>query len=549
MALTPDAKNALIAFSRFGLGARSGNVSGDFAKAAADPRGFLKAELDSSKALIASPELMVTRTNLVALYADQEETKRRREANLTAAPKSGGPALANMAPALGVPAASAPAVAMNAGSMNPGSMNPGGMNPGTMNAPAMNSGANDMMMPKADMAMQPRPDTAKMEAGKVDMAKPDAAKRKLSMEQEIFRSEALARFQHAIAAEAGLIDRLVWFWSNHFCVSVAKSQFSRVTAGNLEREAIRPHVLGHFGEMLKAVEQHPAMLHYLDNQQSVGPNSKAGQNRKKGLNENLAREIMELHSLGVGGGYSQADVTSLARIITGWSVHGREVKNAEPGTFAFNANAHEPGDQTVLGKVYAANGIAQGEAVLSDLARHKATAKHIAFKLARHFVADVPPASLVERLSQVFLQSDGDLKAVTLALLDADEAWNAPLTKLRSPAEFLVAVARATGRNMDDPGQLLNGLNALGQPLWQPSGPNGFGDTVDTWASAEGMKLRLDVASNLARQVKDLGNPLDVLDAVSGAAASSLTKEAIARAESKQQGFAILLMSPEFQRR
>ena len=544
MALTPDAKNALIAFSRFGLGARSGSGAGDFSKAALDPRGFLKAELDSGKALITNPELMDTRTNLVALYADQEETKRRREANLTAAPKSGGPASANMAPALGVAVTNSAAVAMNSGSMNSPAMNPPSINP-----PAMNSGGNDMMMPKPDSALPPRLDAPKMEMGKVDMTKPDAGKRKLSMEQEIFRTEALARFQHALSCEAGLIDRLVWFWSNHFCVSVAKSQFSRVTAGNLEREAIRPHVLGHFGEMLKAVEQHPAMLHYLDNQQSVGPNSKAGQNRKKGLNENLAREIMELHSLGVDGGYSQADVTSLARIITGWSVHGREAKNAAPGTFAFNANAHEPGDHTVLGKVYAGKGIDQGESVLSDLARHKATAKHIAFKLARHFVADMPPASLVERLTQVFLQSDGDLRAVTTALIDADEAWSAPLTKLRSPQEFLVAVARATGRNLDDPGQLLNGLNALGQPLWQPSGPNGFGDTVDTWASAEGMKLRLDVASNLARQVKDLGNPLDVLDAVAGAAASGLTKEAIARAESKQQGFAILLMSPEFQRR
>src|SRR5260370_22157729 len=187
--------------------------------------------------------------------------------------------------------------------------------------------------------------------------------------------------------------------------------------------------------MLKAVEQQRAMLFFLDNQQSLGPESRAGQNRRRGLNENLARELMELHTLGVGGGYTQEDVASLARIITGWTFAGRQGQLGAPGTFVFNANAHEPGPQRLLGKIYEASGVAQGEAALADLARHPSTAKFITTKFARHFVADDPPPALVARLRDVFEKSDGDLKALALALLDSDEAWQMPMTKMRSPYE------------------------------------------------------------------------------------------------------------------
>ena len=167
----------------------------------------------------------------------------------------------------------------------------------------------------------------------------------LNVIQKTYRAEALARLQRAVIADCGVTERLVAFWSNHFCISANKGELARMWAGSFEREAIRPHVLGRFGDMLKAVEQHPAMLFFLDNQQSLGPDSRAGQNRKRGLNENLAREIMELHTLGVGGGYSQKDVTSLARIITGWTFAGRQGQLGAPGNFAFNANAHQPGPQ------------------------------------------------------------------------------------------------------------------------------------------------------------------------------------------------------------
>jgi uncharacterized protein (DUF1800 family) len=301
--------------------------------------------------------------------------------------------------------------------------------------------------------------------------------------------------------------------------------------------------------MLKAVEQHPAMLFFLDNQQSLGPDSRAGQNRKRGLNENLAREIMELHTLGVGGGYTQDDVTSLARIITGWTFAGRQGQLGVPGSFVFNANAHQPGAQRLLGKIYEDNGVAQGETALADIARHPSTAKFIAAKFARHFVADDPPPALVARLQDVFRKSDGDLRVLTVALLDSDEAWQAPLTKLRSPYEFLVAIGRLLAQIPEDPTRYLGGLNVLGQPLWSPAGPNGFPDSNAAWAAPEGMKLRLDISAQIASRLAANVDPRDLLQLAAADAASPETRRTIELAESRQQALALLLMSPEFQRR
>src|SRR6478672_10026580 len=239
----------------------------------------------------------------------------------------------------------------------------------------------------------------------------------LNIIQKTFRAEALARLQRGLIADCGFTERLVVFWSNHFCISANKGGPARMWAGSFEREAIRPYVLGRFADMLKAVEQHPAILFFLDNQQSLGPDSRAGKNRNRGLNENLAREILELHTLGVGGGYSQDDVTSLAHVITGWTYAGRQGQLGTPGTFVFNANAHQPGAQRVMGKIYHTNGVTQGEAVLADIARHPSTAKFVAGKFARHFVADDPPPALVARLADVFARTGGDLKALAMALV------------------------------------------------------------------------------------------------------------------------------------
>ena len=367
--------------------------------------------------------------------------------------------------------------------------------------------------------------------------------------QQVFRAEASARLRRALVAQPGFVERLVQFWTNHFCVSTMKGGFVRIAAGAFERDAIRPHVLGRFGDMLQAVESHPAMLFYLDNQLSIGANSPAGQRTGRGLNENLAREILELHTLGVNGGYTQADVTALARIITGWTFAGRAGQLGEPGSFVFNANAHEPGEQIVLARPYDQKDVGQGRAALADIARDPATAQHVAFKFARHFVADEPPSALVARLADTFRNTDGDLKALAVALVDSREVWDAARKKMRSPLEFLYAAGRIVGRMPDDPGQFLGALAFLGMPLWGPPGPNGFPDIAAAWASPEGMKVRLEICARMADRWRDLLNPLDLLDEIAGEAASSETRQAISRAESKQQGLALLLMSPEVQRR
>jgi uncharacterized protein (DUF1800 family) len=500
MAIGPDHKAALVALNRFSFGARGGAYAGDLARAASDPRGFLKAELlQPAIASLDAPALPQTKVALTMVFANREQKRSERERL----------AAAKMPSAVPQP--------------SPGGE---GMKPGA-GSPSISEA-----QPSPPMAADAKPKPQE----------PPPA-------QQLFRAEALARFQRVVHAQVGFVERLVHFWSNHFCVSAAKGGFVRACAGSFEREAIRPHVLGRFADMLKAVESHPAMLFYLDNAQSFGPHSPAGQRGRRGLNENLAREILELHTLGVNGGYSQADVTSLARIITGWTFAGREGRIGEPGTFVFFPLAHEPGDHTVLGKVYPAGGMEQGEAALADLARHPSTAGHIATKLARHFVADEPPKGLVDRLSRVFRESDGDLRAMANALIDADEAWSAPLSKMRTPEEFVLASIRAIDRMPEDPGAVLGPLYTMGMPLWQPPGPNGWPDTAVVWASPEGMKLRLDVAAAIAGRVKELINPTELLDTVAGEAASTETRQAVARAESRQQGLALLLMSPEFQRR
>jgi uncharacterized protein (DUF1800 family) len=520
-----DSQAALVALNRFGFGARGG-ASGDFVNAASDPRGFVKAELSRpSGVLLEVPGLLSTPALGAAVFAYQFEIQQAREA----AAKSGASPASEAAPAQ--PATDAKAQKRNL-SLNSIAMDISGKEP-AMKTPDNGGGDNVAMAPAE--AMQP------------NAPKPPA--QPLNIIQKTYRAEALARLQRAVIADCGFVERLVAFWSNHFCISANKGGLARMWAGSFEREAIRPHVLGRFGDMLKAVEQHPAMLFFLDNQQSLGPESRAGQNRKRGLNENLAREIMELHTLGVGGGYSQEDVTSLARIITGWTFAGRQGQLGAPGSFVFNANAHQPGAQRLLGKTYENNGVAQGEAALADIARHPSTAKFIATKFARHFVADDPPPALVARLQETFRNTDGDLKALTFALLDSDEAWQAPLTKLRSPYEFLVATGRLLGRIPEDPGRYLGSLNLLGQPLWSPSGPNGFPDTNAAWAAPEGMKLRLDVSAQVASRLADNIDPRDLLELVAADAASPETRRTVEHAESRQQALALLLMSPEFQRR
>ncbi|MFO1147899.1 MAG: DUF1800 family protein [Alsobacter sp.] len=493
--MSPDPSAVLIALQRFGLGARPG----DPARIAGDPRGFVRAQVQARDAAMLASDALEPGDRAYRLTR-MSEMQRERERSRTA--MLGASDAAGMA---------------------------GGMAGGTAGA---------TMASPAPSSADTKPAAA---PGKPD-AKPEPP-----VEQKLFRAEATARFERFARTESGLPERLVAFWSNHFAVSVAKGNNVRVLAGPFEREAIRPHVLGRFADMLHAAESHPAMLFYLDNNQSIGPTSRNGINSKRGLNENLAREILELHTLGVDGGYSQSDVTSFARVITGWTVTSPDEDFLYGGRFTFGPARHEPGDHAVLTKIYAEGGVEQGRSVLDDLARHPATARHVARKLATHFVADDPPPALVDRLARRFADTQGDLREVTLALVDSPEAWDAPATKLRTPQDFVCAALRATGR-MPDIGAILGALNALGQPLWQPPGPNGFSDSSAAWASPEGMNTRLDLAAQWGRQNGAL-NPKELLDAVLGPAASPETRQAVARAESRQQGLALLFMSPDFQRR
>jgi uncharacterized protein (DUF1800 family) len=370
-----------------------------------------------------------------------------------------------------------------------------------------------------------------------------APTQKPPLPQQIILGEAKARFDAAVDADVGFVERLVWFWSNHFCISADKDV---AMVGAYEREAIRPHALGRFTDLLQAVESHPAMLVYLDNVQSMGADSIAGINRDKGLNENLARETLELHTLGVRSGYSQSDVTNFAKVLTGWTwlrpedpVHG--------GEFVFIKRLHEPGDQVVLGKHYVDNGVDQGRAVLTDLARHPATEQHIAAKLAQHFVADDPPPTLVSKLAKTFVVTDGDLKQVAKTLVTAEESWAAPRQKLKPPAEWIAGVIRLTGTQAEIPiGRVMNAQVALGAPLWRPPAPNGYADNEAAWI--DGIPRRIDIATEFAGRAPH-AEPLELLESGLGPLASAPTRETVARAETRSQALALLVMAPEFLRR
>lgn len=374
--------------------------------------------------------------------------------------------------------------------------------------------------------------------------------------RDLYRDEVAARAAACLETRTPFVERLVHFWANHFAVSTDKPQVT-VMAGTFEREAIRPHVLGRFEDMVLAVEQHPAMLFYLDQVRSIGPDSKratraAGNNapRRPGINENLAREIMELHTLGVRTGYSQQDVTEFALAMTGWTIGGiGGDDDHEEGVFAFRPALHEPGPRTILGKTYKAAGVGQAQAVLRDIAAAEATAMHVAGKLARHFVADDPPRSLVDRLKAVFLDTRGDLPSLYRALVQAPEAWQPQARKFKTPWEWSISALRALGRGPDAADTMAQMANQLGQPVWRPQSPAGYDDVAASWAAPDALVRRVEVAQRLARKTDPGLDARERAEAVLGASLSETTATQIARAESPSTALALLLVSPEFQRR
>ena len=313
-------------------------------------------------------------------------------------------------------------------------------------------------------------------------------------------------------------------------------------------------MLGRFEDLLLAVVRHPAMLLYLDQAQSIGPRSRRGsraeerQRRGPGLNENLAREILELHTLGVRSGYTQEDVTEFARALTGWTLPGDGASDSDE-TFRFVPALHEPGPRTILGRTYAEGGEEQARAVIHDLAAAPATALHIATKLARHFVSDDPPPALVQRLADTFARTSGDLTSVYRELVASPEAWQSASGKFKSPWDWSISSLRALGRRGLAPAPAANLMTQLGQPVWRPGSPAGYNDMAPTWAAPDALMRRVEVAQRLAQEAGDAVDARRLAPRVLPGALSEATAAAIARAESGVTALALLLVSPEFLRR
>lgn len=401
----------------------------------------------------------------------------------------------------------------------------------------------------------------------------DDAQRKIRQEvrretRDGLQEETAARSQHAATTPNSFAERWHRFWANHFTVAARNAQ-TQGLAGPFEREAIRPNVFGRFDQLLSSATFHPGMLIYLDAARSIGPSTQAAQRRDGGLNENLAREILELHTMGVGSGYTQADIIEFAKALTGWTVatpqtarlasmaqgNARQQKNArqqiqrEAGEAIFAEALHEPGSRIVLSKTYTIAARDQAAAILRDLAANPATAKHIATKLARHFVGDAPPPSAIARLETSYMKSGGDLATLARAVVDLDEAWAETPQKFKTPEELLISAARAAGVQATFGGGQRAVYASLAQvPFGAPS-PAGWPDDTASWSGADAIKKRLEWANSVSRRMARGETPSEFLDRALGQIASQKTRTAVARAESAEQGFTLALMSPEFQRR
>jgi uncharacterized protein (DUF1800 family) len=504
---------AAIAANRFGLGARPK----DAAAIGRDAGGWLEAQLDA--AARAKPEMARPPASAAVLQEIRELELTRQIAQRARAQQSAPPA----------------------------------QRPRPAQPPA--GDASDPADPRGPADAQPPID-------------PTAIRDFAQFMRERYLIQAGERHARALATELPLVERLVHFWSNHFAVSADKQPIGAI-AGLYEQEAIRPHVTGNFLEMLTAAERHPAMILYLDNAISMGPSSTAAsfarrRGRELGLNENLAREILELHTLGVDGGYGQHDVTEFAKVLTGWSIGGQIGQGGvgprlaralapgdggNPGEFHFRAFMHEPGEKTILGKKYKERGVEEGEAVLATLALHPSTARHLATKLARHFVADEPPARLVDDLTQTYLESGGELPPVYRALIRAEESWRQPLAKFKTPQDFVISTYRALDYTPESPERLTGFLEQLGQRPFTPGSPAGWPDVAAHWDSGDALLKRIEWAAQVGRAAGERLEPATLSEAVLGATASEHTTLGISRAESRSQALGLLLAAPEFQRR
>jgi uncharacterized protein (DUF1800 family) len=370
---------------------------------------------------------------------------------------------------------------------------------------------------------------------------------------QIAAAEGDAALTERVVSERPFVERLVAFWSNHLCVSAGAKVLVAPLAGSYEREAIRPHVLARFEDLVLASAKHPAMLVYLDNFQSIGPSSRGAARgraarQRRGLNENYARELLELHTLGVDGGYTQQDVQELAKILTGWTVSGLAARGpAGDIAFAFQPALHEPGSKTLLGQMYADAGIAEGERAIRAVCRHPSTARFVATNLVRHLVSDEAPADVVERVARVFRDTDGDLRAVATALVNLSEAWQDGARKFRTPQDWLVAVLRAFRANdVDD--MVLPLLRQLRHPLWSPLAPKGFGDTMQEWSDPDSLLNRAELARTIARRARlQQADPRQLLEVMDVAAGDPVRRVLTDPAIPADERIALALAGPAFQ--
>ncbi|HEY2661982.1 MAG TPA: DUF1800 family protein [Caulobacteraceae bacterium] len=490
--MTAEASNALraaIAVTRFGLGARPGEL----ADATLDPQTWLKAQIRREGADQPAGALPDSRDRLMALVAYRDEVKTFKA---DAAAKPQPKAMTETAPG-------------------------GGM--------------------MADAPGRKRAVSTLLKAERRDTLRPLL---------EGVGDEIFARTVLAARTDAPFRERWTLFWANHFTVSAVKVE-SAVLVGPFEREAIRPHIFGRFEDLLVASSTHPGMLIYLDQARSAGSNSMAGRLRKMGLNENLAREILELHTVGADSGYAQADVTEFARALTGYSIGSEREPGPRQGRFLFRAPLHEPGARTVMGRTYAEGGEDQARRIFADLAANPATADHIARKLAIHFVANDPPPALVARLRSAYLSSHGDLAQLADALITAPDAWDSGQRKFKTPNEFLVSSYRTVDAAPTQAARdVIQPLTALGQRPFNAAQPNGWSEQASDWAAPDAVVKRLTWAARFAEAyTPQTTEPMQVAQATLGARLTSPVAAAISRAETRPEAMTLLLMSPEFQRR
>jgi uncharacterized protein (DUF1800 family) len=372
--------------------------------------------------------------------------------------------------------------------------------------------------------------------------KPTEAQIKASRQKSrlIVQQAMQAKLLRAAESPRQLQELLVDFWFNHFNVSTQKNT-ARIWVGAYEETAIRSRVLGRFRDLLEATARHPAMLFYLDNWQNTAPGSPGARGRFQGLNENYARELLELHTLGVDGGYTQQDVTTLAKILTGWGV--QRGQKASASGFYFDAERHDFSDKTFLGQRIRGRGEAEVEQALDILASSPATARHISSKLAQFFVADQPPKPLVDRLAQRYLATDGNLRAVLETLFQSPEFWQSAGGKFKTPYQYVVSALRSTNTRPDP--SVLNLLQQMGMPLYGAPTPEGYKNTEAAWLNPDALARRLSFATLLAQKQRV---DADQLATTIANPFSAQTRDAIASSRPPLRA-ALMLGSPEFMRR